>query len=122
MKFFSAIVLSTLTASVSGFAPATPLSMPTARQTHSSVSRLNMLADDPKVVLVTGASRGLGAAIALSIGSEGHKVVVNYAGSEDKALEVVDAIKKAGGDAIAVQADCKLTYVVMLCARSNIHD
>jgi 3-oxoacyl-[acyl-carrier protein] reductase len=81
-----------------------------------------MLADDPKVVLVTGASRGLGAAIALSIGSEGHKVVVNYAGSEDKALEVVDAIKKAGGDAIAVQADCKLTYVVMLCARSNIHD
>lgn len=65
-----------------------------------------MIADDAKVCLVTGASRGLGAAIALELGKSGQKVVVNYAGSEDKANEVVKAVKAAGGDAIAVQADC----------------
>jgi len=65
-----------------------------------------MVADDAKVILVTGASRGLGAAIATDLGSHGHKIVVNYAGSEAKALEVVETIKKSGGDAIAVQADC----------------
>jgi len=66
-----------------------------------------MVADDAKVCLVTGASRGLGAAIALELGKAGQKVVVNYAGSEDKAKEVVEAVKAAGGDAIAVQANCK---------------
>ena len=59
-----------------------------------------------KVCLVTGASRGLGRAIALSLGSEGNKVVVNYAASEGPALEVVEEIKAAGGDAIAIKADC----------------
>lgn len=107
MKFLSAVVLSTLAASVSGFAPATPLNLPSTCRAHSPVSQLNMVAEDAKVVLVTGASRGLGAAIAKEIGSHGHKIVVNYAGSEAKALEVVEEIKKLGGDAIAVQADCK---------------
>ena len=55
----------------------------------------------------TGASRGLGAAIALELGKQGQKVVVNYAGSADKAQEVVEQVKAAGGDAIAVQADCE---------------
>jgi 3-oxoacyl-[acyl-carrier protein] reductase len=73
-----------------------------------------MLADNPKVVLVTGASRGLGAAIAKDIGSHGHKVIVNYAGSKDKADAVVEEIKKAGGDAIAVQADCKFLEFITL--------
>ncbi|EJK48668.1 hypothetical protein THAOC_32518, partial [Thalassiosira oceanica] len=59
-----------------------------------------------KVCLVTGASRGIGAAIALELGKSGQKVIVNYAGSEAKALEVVEAVKAAGGDAIAIQADC----------------
>jgi len=66
-----------------------------------------MVADDAKVCLVTGASRGLGAAIALELGKAGQKVVVNYAGSKDRALEVVEQIKAVGGDAIAVQANCK---------------
>lgn len=66
-----------------------------------------MVADDAKVILVTGASRGLGAAIAIDLGKQGQKVVVNYAGSKDKAEEVVEAVKAAGGDAIAVQADCE---------------
>jgi len=58
------------------------------------------------VILVTGASRGLGRAIAIELGSQGQKVVVNYAGSEDAANETVDLVKAAGGDAIAIQADC----------------
>jgi NAD(P)-dependent dehydrogenase (short-subunit alcohol dehydrogenase family) len=66
-----------------------------------------MVADDAKVCLVTGASRGLGAAIALELGKAGQKVVVNYAGSKDRALEVVEQIKALGGDAIAVQANCE---------------
>ena len=66
-----------------------------------------MVADDAKVILVTGSSRGLGRSIAVELGKAGQKVVVNYAGSEGAALETVDMIKKAGGDAIAVQANCK---------------
>jgi 3-oxoacyl-[acyl-carrier protein] reductase len=52
----------------------------------------------------------LGAAIALELGKQRQKVVVNYAGSEAKALEVVEQIKAAGGDAIAVQANCKCVF------------
>ena len=55
--------------------------------------------------IVTGASRGIGRAIALRLASDGFKVVVNYAGNTANAQEVVDAIKAAGGEAIAVQAD-----------------
>lgn len=105
MKFLSALVFGALATSASAFAPATPLSVPTARRAH--VSQLSMVADDAKVIIVTGASRGLGAAIAKEMGSQGHKIVVNYAGSEARANEVVEDIKKSGGEAIAIQADCK---------------
>jgi len=71
-----------------------------------SYSTLNMVADDAKVILVTGASRGLGRAIALELGGLGQKVVVNYAGSQAAAEETVEKIKDSGGDAIAVQANC----------------
>lgn len=58
-----------------------------------------------KIALVTGASRGIGRAIAERLGDRGASVIVNYAGSRDKALEVVQAILAAGGKAVAVQAD-----------------
>ena len=76
-----------------------------SRSLHAT--SLSAVAEDAKVCLVTGASRGLGASIALELGRQGQKVVVNYAGSADKAQEVVEQVKAAGGDAIAVQADCE---------------
>jgi 3-oxoacyl-[acyl-carrier protein] reductase len=54
---------------------------------------------------VTGASRGLGRAIALRLGASGHRVVVNYARSAAAAEEVVAQIRQQGGEAVAVAAD-----------------
>jgi len=58
-----------------------------------------------KVAVVTGASKGIGAAIAKALGAEGASVVVNYASSKDGADKVVAAITEKGGKAIAVKAD-----------------
>jgi len=58
-----------------------------------------------KTVIVTGGSRGIGKAIALSFGAKGANVVVNYTASEGKALEVVEEVKSLGGDAIAVKCN-----------------
>ncbi|MGF7042675.1 SDR family NAD(P)-dependent oxidoreductase [Mucilaginibacter lappiensis] len=58
-----------------------------------------------KVAVVTGASKGIGAAIAKHFAAAGAKVVVNYASSKEGADKVVKAITDNGGTAIAVQAD-----------------
>ena len=58
-----------------------------------------------KVAIVTGASKGIGAGIAKSLGAEGAAVVVNYASSKEGADRVVAEITGKGGKAIAVQGD-----------------
>src|ERR1700760_1297093 len=58
-----------------------------------------------KVAVVTGASKGIGAAIAKHFAAAGAKVVVNYASSKEGADKVVKAITDNGGEAIAVRAD-----------------
>lgn len=58
-----------------------------------------------RVALVTGASRGIGRAIALELGRRGARVVVNYHHSAEAANEVVQALQAGGGEAISIQAD-----------------
>jgi 3-oxoacyl-[acyl-carrier protein] reductase len=58
-----------------------------------------------KVAVVTGASRGIGRAIALELAARGAKVVVNYNSNSAAAEEVVGQIKAVGGEAMAVQAN-----------------
>lgn len=60
---------------------------------------------DPGVLIVTGASRGIGAAIARLAAARGYPVAVNYAGSEAHAAALVAAIEAGGGRACAIQGD-----------------
>lgn len=66
-----------------------------------------------EVALITGASRGIGKAIALEFAQKGAKVVVNYMGNTSKAQEVVEAINASGGEALAVQANVTSTESVL---------
>ena len=102
MKLLSSAVVLLSAVATCAFAPATPLAF-----APRSSSSLNMVADDAKVILVTGSSRGLGKSIALDLGKKGQKVVINYVSdsSKESADTTVAEIKAAGGDAIAVQAD-----------------
>jgi acetoacetyl-CoA reductase len=81
---------------------------------------------DGKVAIVTGASRGIGRAVAQEMAEYGAKIVVNYQQAKDMAEGLVQEIKKAGSDAIAVQADvskpaeCKKLFDASLATFSQI--
>jgi NAD(P)-dependent dehydrogenase (short-subunit alcohol dehydrogenase family) len=69
-----------------------------------------------KTAIVTGGSRGIGAAIAKELSKRGAKILITYAASASKAEEVVSSIKAADGEAIAIQADCMSTEAPKLVA------
>lgn len=69
---------------------------------HRNNSKYSLLGQR---ALVTGASSGIGAAVAKELAMAGAKVVVNYAGGEERAKKVVSEIKADGGEAMAIRAD-----------------
>jgi 3-oxoacyl-[acyl-carrier protein] reductase len=62
----------------------------------------------PKTALVTGASRGIGRAIAVALAGSAWRVVINYLGQREAALQTLEQVKAAGGQGICVQADISL--------------
>lgn len=75
-----------------------------------------------KSVLVTGASRGIGRAIALYFAKNGARVAVNYSGSEARANDVVEEIKANGGTAFAIKADISSSEDVTNMVKSVINE
>ncbi|WP_110928224.1 SDR family oxidoreductase [Bacillus massiliglaciei] len=75
---------------------------------------------DGKVALVTGSSRGIGREIAEQLSDLGAKVVINYTSSSEKANETVKRIKKAGGEAAAIQADISKVHEIYILFKETI--
>src|SRR5258708_4151650 len=69
------------------------------------MSKNNVGELEAKVAIVTGGSRGIGAAIAKRLAADGASVAITYSKGADAAVSVVKAIESAGGKAIAIQAD-----------------
>tara|TARA_B100000212_G_scaffold327915_1_gene291653 strand:+ start:816 stop:1565 length:750 start_codon:yes stop_codon:yes gene_type:complete len=75
-----------------------------------------------KVALVTGASRGIGKSIALSLANLGAEVIVNYSSSDEKAEEVVNIIKSSGGNAYKLKFDVSEEDSVIKAVNKIIED
>lgn len=73
-----------------------------------------------KVALVTGGSRGIGAAIALRLGQDGASVAITYSASPDKASDVVKAIEAGGSKSVAIQADAADSEAVKRAVNSTV--
>ncbi|MBV8273808.1 MAG: SDR family oxidoreductase [Verrucomicrobia bacterium] len=67
----------------------------------------------PRTLIITGASRGIGAAIALKAAHSGYQIVVNYANDQKAADQVVEQIRESGGNAIMIQADVSVESEVI---------
>jgi len=80
-----------------------------ASQASPAAASLSQAPATGAVVLITGASRGIGAEIATVLAAKGAAVAVNYFQSGQRAGSLVDTIHKAGGQAVAIQADVRRT-------------
>ena len=69
----------------------------------------------PKVALVTGASRGIGRAIAIELGAQGHRVAVNFNHQDHEAKQTLVLVEEAGGEGMVVQADVSRSDEVARC-------
>ena len=74
-----------------------------------------------KVIVITGASTGLGKAMALRFGEEKAKVIVNFRSDENEANAVVEGVKKAGGDAVAVKGDVTIEEDVINLVQTAVN-
>jgi 3-oxoacyl-[acyl-carrier protein] reductase len=81
-----------------------------------------MVTAEARVALVTGASRGIGRAIAVALGQAGHRVAVNYQTRDHEAKETVAMIERTGGFAIGIQADISDPRDVAKCFTQVAHD
>ncbi|MGV1758551.1 SDR family oxidoreductase [Rhizobium sp. A22-96] len=80
------------------------------------------MTDDAPVLLVTGGSRGIGAAVCIAAAQHGWAVAVNYASNKDAAEAVVETIREAGGEAIAIAGDVgKVEDIKSIFAQIDAH-
>ena len=78
---------------------------PSSKHPYGSPKETDMTTQAPKVAIITGSSRGIGASIAKRFAANGITVIVNYAGRAADADQVVTDITEQGGKAVAIQAD-----------------